>query len=616
MRRFLAALLLLAACSKMPPAAGPAPLSDAERQEILGVARQALTRYYRDGTEHRPPELSPALRRFNGRVVFLTFHLDGETRGCVSAARGDLAGSVVEATIQTAQDSRYVVSGVKGPDGKPVTLRPEEVDRVRLEVNLLRPYEWLEYRDPDSLRGEVEPGIHGVRLSKGKTGAFYLPYVGLEFEYDIAPHLRTLAQKAKLKPEGWKKDSRLWRFETENFIEDRPGGRALPLYRWNVLHPEPDLNHLERARTAAASFLQTLLQSGSLRLGYHPKRKEALGPAPSWLAVRTAAALYRMSAPQPSLAAVASDLLSAAERRETAERKPAPPATSSAKPAAPKPPGAPPPELAQLVRSEIAARAPAPGGPPRDPPAVSPVANLAHRVLALLARSQASGRGGLAQARPAADSLVALQQGGQFRGDAVAPGVPWEREHEDATWAVRALAAVARLSPGTGHREASRAILGRAALTYGDRPLAWADLILAAADLHRADEGGPWLDRARAWAGQLLELQFTPERAPLLDYRGGLQLDRIPAASDAAKAAHAFAALAAAGETRYRAPAIEAARFVLNLQYRPENAFPFPEIPRYLGGVRLDLHRVSAHLETTLDALEAWGAVQELLARR
>jgi AMMECR1 domain-containing protein len=545
MRTLSALAALVLSCSRPELPQGPAPLSDAERSYLLTVARKALVRYFHDGSRLRPADVPSSLSRFSRRIVFLTFHVDGDTRGCNSASEPDVGASTALASVRTAQDDRYLVPGVKGPDGKPVTLRPEELDRVRLEVNLLRPYERLEYRDHDSLRGEVEPGIHGVRLAKGQKGAFYLPYVAIEFEYDIAPYLRTLTYKAKLKRGEWKKGAALWRFETENFIEDRPGGRALPLYRWNVLAGEAGPADLESAARRAWAFLQQLRAGKTLRQGYHPKKKELLAEAPAWAAARAAAAVYRSG--EASLLPFADEIL--------------------------------PPQSAAVT-----------------------VGDHAHRALALL------GRGKQAEARAHGKALSGALRDGRFATDARSRGLAWDREHEEVLAAVRALAALAPTDRALA--ASARAALEAAARDFGERVGALADLVTAALAVHALDRGAGWLARAKAWGERLRLHQYVPGRAPWRDYEGGFNLDRVPAARDAARAARALGLLAAAGEGPFAEPARLAAHFVLSLQYREENAFAYPHIVRYFGGVRPDLHRVSAELEATLDALEAWESLR------
>ena len=57
----------------------------------------------------------------------------------------------------------------------------------------------------------------------------------------------------------------------------------------------------------------------------------------------------------------------------------------------------------------------------------------------------------------------------------------------------------------------------------------------------------------------------------------------------------------------------DADRFVLEQQYREESAFAFPHVARYLGGVRTDVHHVTAGLAETLEAMDAWLAARDLL---
>lgn len=604
MRRLVPLLLVLAtACSKPPThRRGPAPLTDAERRYLTGLSRRALRTYLTRGRVLRASDVPPALHRFDRRVVFLTFHLEGETRGCTAASRSDIGTNVVRATVSTVRDSRYVRKGVRAPDGSPVTLRPTDVDRVRLEINLLGRFERLYYRDADSLRGEIDPGVHGIRIRKGRKGAYYLPYVAIEFEYDTLPLLRTLSRKAKLKFDDWKKAG-LWRFEVENFVEEKPGGRALPLWRWNVLVHRMDVADLERALSRARGFLRTLAQRPHLALGYQPKWKRWERAAPRWIALRTAEVLAYAAGNDPATWAVVNRLLGDAS-----------PAGKAAGVAAPggKRPSAAARRLDARIRAKLARRRGLRGAMAPPPPAMAAgeAGRLAAELLARLMRHRRLGRKtDLARARDLADRIERLTPGG-----AVTPGTlaSWEREHEEALLVTRALARwVAR--GGTARLlKHARAIFERTATEHAGRVDALPELIRTALVLHRAHADASLLRRARAWGERLLAIQL-PATTPDQDWRGGLNLERIPAARDGARAALAFAALAAAGEARFRQPAFAAARFVLNLQYRDESAFAFPHLDRYLGGVRLDLYRVRANLEATLAAAEAWNAVKALL---
>jgi uncharacterized protein (TIGR00296 family) len=514
-------------------------MSDEERAYLMSVARRALGTYFESGRELEVTDVPRSLRRFDKRVVFATFHMDGDTRGCISASEKDIGTNVVKAVIRTAHDDRYSVKDAPPRNGKPVTLRNDEVSKVRIELNVLGNYDRLAFNDADSLRGEVEPGVHGVRLAQGKNSAYYLPYVGIEFEYDIVPYLRTLAHKAKLKPDAWQKKAALWRFESVNFVEGEPG-RAIPLYRWNTPTPAPTLAELDAAISRATAFVETTLRDPTTELGWHPKRKKGLGEAAPWQRARAATVL-----------------------RSATRSASAPPTTRAV-----------------------------------DTKGAGLAMTLAWRCAGGSNQSSCDELAGLV------DPSGRLAPAARTRLDS------WEREHHDVVATLRALAAQ---KDNARWGAAAQTMLLRAIEDYGARAPAWAELATAALALRAADPRGPWLEHARTFGSRVLAMQLRSDTAPTPDQRGALLLGQVPSTADAARAALAFARLAMAGAPSYRGPALDAARFLLSMQYRPDNAFAFPDIPRYLGGVRPNLHHVSAHTDSTLDALEAWGALAELL---
>ena len=635
----LAVCVVLAGCAREAPAPrAPFALTHDERGYLMQLARRALDQYFRDGTEHEPTDAPASLRKHHKRVVFATYHVDGDTRGCYSANEAGLAANVVKAVVRTAHDDRYVVKGIKGPRGKPVTLRPEEVARVRLELNVLGNYERLAFNDADSLRGEIEPGVHGVKLAQGRSGAYYLPYVGIEFEYDVVPYMRTLAQKAKLPPDAWTKTATLWRFEADNFVEDGPGsGQALVLYRWNALAPEATKGTLREAVERASTWVVKTVAEPKSSLGWHPKRKRGTGEAPEWLVARALVVAEtprdRRSIPAQLIKAANWSFLAppGAKTRKpvkSAETLNPPIPSNRANPSIPPKT----PLSGEALKAAIAsARAnPLPKGaatptpaagqpltrPLATPPAALPVAaKLAFECLG----APAVGRSATAPlSRRACATLATLVRAdGTLEPASRAPFTAWQREHLDVLAVVRALAALpSGARPGRGAArgiDVAKTLYLAAEKTYAGRIHAAADLAVAALILRGADPDGDWLVRARGHGERLLPLQFTAESAPTPDQVGALLLEGAPTTSDVARAGFAFAMLVSAGEGRFRAPAMLAARFLLTLQYRSENAFAFPEVPRYFGGVRADLHHVAASLESTLDAIEAWRALAAVL---
>jgi len=78
--------------------------------------------------------------------------------------------------------------------------------------------------------------------------AFFLPYVFVKKQRTLETWLQRISSKAGLAPDVWKTaDAAVYKFETINFIEDAPHGKAVDLYRYKVELDELPANAVETA---------------------------------------------------------------------------------------------------------------------------------------------------------------------------------------------------------------------------------------------------------------------------------------------------------------------------------------------------------------------------------
>jgi AmmeMemoRadiSam system protein A len=176
------------------------PLSEEERNLLLWLARETIRSAVQG---YAPPVLEevPPLLAQPG-AAFVTLYLDQELRGCVGTieARQPLYRAVMQAARAAAlEDVRFT------------PVRPEEVDRLAIEISRLSP---LRPARPE----EILPGIHGVCLEVGNARAVFLPKVALEQGWSREELLDHLARKARLPPQAWRdEEARLFVFTAEVF---------------------------------------------------------------------------------------------------------------------------------------------------------------------------------------------------------------------------------------------------------------------------------------------------------------------------------------------------------------------------------------------------------------
>ena len=176
-------------------------LSEAEQQELIRLARQALE----ESVRHR--RLSK-IEKPQGRLgdqcgAFVTLHKAGRLRGCIGyleAAR-PLYQTVRECALAAAlHDPRF----------SPVT--PDELDSLRLEISVLSPL--AEIR-PE----QVDVGRHGLLISRGFQRGLLLPQVAVEWKWDRERFLAETCLKAGLPQDAWKHGATLQAFTAQVFSE-------------------------------------------------------------------------------------------------------------------------------------------------------------------------------------------------------------------------------------------------------------------------------------------------------------------------------------------------------------------------------------------------------------
>lgn len=187
------------------PGPDPAPLTAAERAELLRLVREALTEYLDRGEVAGPRTDSPALLRPRAAFVTLRRRGTGELRGCRGETRGrdPLLASAIRGVIAAATDD---------PRFDPVT--PPELPTLRIEISALTV--------PRRIAPEaVEVGRHGLLIARGPARGLLLPKV--PHLYGLADRfafLDALCRKAGLRPGAWADPATtLYAFEAEEWGE-------------------------------------------------------------------------------------------------------------------------------------------------------------------------------------------------------------------------------------------------------------------------------------------------------------------------------------------------------------------------------------------------------------
>ena len=176
-----------------------AQISAEDRRRLLAVARQAVE----DALAGRPPRLvepEGVFARLAG--VFVSFHLDGELRGCI----GHPDGNQMLATVVP----QCAVSAATG-DPRFDAVSAGELARCVIEISVLGPITAV--RDP----AEIVVGRDGLIAEQGWRRGLLLPQVAVEHGWDRDAFLERTCAKAGLPPGAWRRGAAISRFVAEVF---------------------------------------------------------------------------------------------------------------------------------------------------------------------------------------------------------------------------------------------------------------------------------------------------------------------------------------------------------------------------------------------------------------
>lgn len=135
--------------------------------------------------------LPPALSTRRGAFVTLT--VDGELNGCIGdvAGRQALAHAVARLALAAAFD-----------DPRLPALRPDQYERLAVEVSVLSPWSPVVAADRGELSAGLRPGIDGLMVGAGHRTGLFLPDVWDQLP-DPDDFLDQLWRKAGLPASTW-----------------------------------------------------------------------------------------------------------------------------------------------------------------------------------------------------------------------------------------------------------------------------------------------------------------------------------------------------------------------------------------------------------------------------
>ncbi|HWF38308.1 MAG TPA: AmmeMemoRadiSam system protein A [Candidatus Acidoferrales bacterium] len=180
-------------------------LASGEKQFLLQIARRSLNLTAENAEsflEFSPDELAASPASTGG--AFVTLRRGKRLRGCIGQLVSDVP--LVEVVAYCAK-----AAALNDPRFAPVARH--EVSEIEIELSVLS-------SPHDVAPDEIEPGKHGLIVSRGAQRGLLLPQVASEHGWSGQRFLEETCAKGGLEPNAWRHEStRIQAFNAEVFSE-------------------------------------------------------------------------------------------------------------------------------------------------------------------------------------------------------------------------------------------------------------------------------------------------------------------------------------------------------------------------------------------------------------
>ncbi|MGO9318438.1 MAG: AmmeMemoRadiSam system protein B [Terracidiphilus sp.] len=185
----------------------PFTLSDAEKSELLALARKSVEYVVQEKNPYEPPaSTSNTLNQERG--AFTTLKESGELRGCIGYT------SAAKPLYITVRDTA-TLAAMRDPRFPPVST--SELPKLEYEISVLSPL-----RRVTDVQ-QIKVGEHGLLMKNGDSEGLLLPQVPVEQRWDRHTFLEQTCRKAGMPSTCWMdEDTDIFSFTAVVFGEHKP----------------------------------------------------------------------------------------------------------------------------------------------------------------------------------------------------------------------------------------------------------------------------------------------------------------------------------------------------------------------------------------------------------
>ena len=563
------------------PPAGPSASRRIGQAGGLGVEEgSAIIRFIR---AQATPEIAegsiPRVPKILGEALHLplivSFYHNGPTGFHYAGARITLRVSAEEA------GKRLLEFAPKLPQGA----RALREGRIRIDIVVRR--KSLGEKHRYLLMEDVAPGLDGLICTVEGRTVYFSPIALLrQWRKKDVVKSAYIAQELSAPPMKLRAE----RIRTASFVEEKPGGKALPVFRANVLLPSPTTPDavLKAALRGGEWLLRTQQEDGSFLPAYLPTAEKADPEYQYNLVDHLRATLTLMQLHELTKDELFADAAGRAlrfashatreERREGFVYLDAPKNETVATAGL----------LAALCYDASA----------EETPTASALMRYLGEYLCVMTAPDGRLYAGRAEAREGKPPYV-------MAGEPYAKGEPYAE-------ALTALCMLERISPTERVRAAADRLAHRTLALTGDAARVGPRTIEALAEYYKLSKTEQYGMGVLVLGGLLAREQILGRKARYPDWVGGFSPPDLPA--DTYTTAAATCGLATAHDIGHRMgrpvgqfsePVRLAAPFLMNMQFREENSFYLRHPEVILGGFRAQVDNLSLRLAPTTEAIRA-----------
>lgn len=239
-------------------------LTDSQRAFLSRIARRTLRDVALGRGDYEPGYTPASLSDLHGEAI-VRLRLDGYLLAQTSVGPGPLDLVIRDAALAS---TRSFIVGNK--------LDLDIANRVLIEIELIGPTEPLpkiaDWTQPQALDGHLEPGVHGLMLNGAGLNYRFCPTEVITSDRQLSEALGALAQASLPRGEDMAK-VRLARFRTVHWYQRKTGAQPVSLHRGLTLVSSDQVTRggLQNAISILADYMiDRQLDSGLFTYQYEP----------------------------------------------------------------------------------------------------------------------------------------------------------------------------------------------------------------------------------------------------------------------------------------------------------------------------------------------------------